>query len=122
MLVKEFYDQIGGNYESVLKRLSKDEIIKKFIIKFISEPSYSNMCRAVEEEDYEKAFSEGHSFKGICANMSFERLEKSAGALTEYLRKSSEKQINKEQCLELVRQVSEDYNVVVDTVKKLESE
>lgn len=32
MLLKECYDAIGGDYESVKHRISKEEIIEKFVI------------------------------------------------------------------------------------------
>ena len=120
MQLKECYDTFGGDYESVKERISKEEIIEKFLIKFLSEPSYENLCRALEYEDYKEAFRAAHSIKGVCANLGFPGLENSSSSLTEYLREKEKQQINKEQCMELFERVSEDYKVVVEAIRKYE--
>ena len=120
MLLKECYDAFGGSYEDVKERIPKDEIIKKFAIKFLSEPSFDNLCQALEGEDYKEAFRAAHSLKGICANLGFQRLEESSSALTELLRGSEEKQVDKEECKEYFERVSKDYKVVVEALKNLE--
>lgn len=122
MLLKECYDAFGGDYESVRQRISKDEIIKKFVIKFLSEPSYDNLCSALESESYEEAFRAAHSLKGVCANLGFKRLEASASELTELLRHSNEEPVDKEKCKEVFERVSVDYNVVVEAAGKLEQD
>lgn len=122
MLLKDCYDAFGGDYESVRQRISKDDIIKKFVIKFLSEPSYDNLCRALESESYEEAFRAAHSLKGVCANLAFKRLEASSGELTELLRHSNEEPVDKEKCKEVFGRVSVDYNAVMDAVRKLEQD
>ena len=122
MLLKDCYDAFGGDYESVRQRLSKDEIIKKFVIKFLSEPSFGNLSSALEREAYEDAFRAAHSLKGVCANLAFKRLEASASELTELLRHSAEEPVDKEKCKEVFECVSVDYNAVVDAVRKFEQD
>lgn len=119
MLLKECYDAFGGSYESVKERISKDEIIKKFVIKFLSEPSYGELCDALETEDYETAFRAAHSLKGVSDNLGFQKLGSSSSLLTECLRGKNEQQIDKQQCKELFESVSEDYNEVMEAVRTL---
>lgn len=120
MLLKECYDALGGDYESVKHRISKDEIIEKFVIKFLSEPSFDNLCSALEREDYDEAFRAAHSLKGVCANLAFIRLEKSTSDLTELLRHSDEVPVDKERCKEAFENVSVDYNTVMEAIRKLD--
>ncbi|MDD6489362.1 MAG: Hpt domain-containing protein [Clostridia bacterium] len=119
MLLKECYDSFGGNYELMKLRISKDEIIKKFVIKFLSEPSFDNLCKALEDEDYVKAFRAAHSLKGVSANLAFQRLENSVSVLTELLRNSETKIIDKEQCKKNLEYVRKDYNDVIEAIRKL---
>lgn len=119
MLLKECYDAFGGSYELVKVRISKDEIIKKFVIKFLSEPSFDNLCRALEDENYVEAFRAAHSLKGISANLAFQRLENSVSVLTELLRDSDKKTVDKEQCKKHMEYVIKDYNDVIEAVRKL---
>ena len=118
MLLKECYDAFGGSYESVKERISKDEIIEKFVKKFLTDQSYSNLCQAVEEENYEEAFKAAHSLKGVCANLGFVNLTASVSELTELLRNSSSKVIDKDECIALFKQVSEDYSQVKESIRK----
>lgn len=120
MLLKDCYEAFGGDYEDVRKRISKDEIIQKFLIKFLSDASYSTLCESLEIKDYVEAFRAAHSLKGISQNFGFKRLEDSASRLTELLRNSEEKQIDEKECEVLFAKVSEDYKMVTDAVKKLE--
>lgn len=112
----------GGSYEGVKQRISKEEMIEKFVLKFLLDPSYELLCRSLEDENYEEAFRAAHSLKGVSQNLSFISLEASSSALTELLRNSNEKQIDKEQCKELLIRVSSDYKAVVEAVRKLKEE
>lgn len=120
MLLKEFYDTIGGGYESVRQRIPKDELIKKFVIKFLTDPSYSDLSQALEKEDYEGAFRAVHTLKGVSANLGFLKLNASSGNLTELLRHRDQETPDKEQCRELFWHVSEDYRAVVSAIGLLD--
>lgn len=117
MKLNEFYDSIGGGYESVKLRLPKDELIEKFVFRFLSEPSYGDLRQSLEEEKYVEAFRAAHSLKGVCANLAFQRLETSSGSLTELLR--IENEIDKAAVEQVFRQVTKDYTEVMDAVRNL---
>lgn len=116
MKLKEFYDAIGGGYEAIKQRIPKDDMIEKFVLRFLSEPTYENLCRRIENEEYEEAFRAVHSLKGISANLGFQRLEKSSGILTELLRNSSAEEIDKNVVNQMLEQITIDYNIVIETI------
>lgn len=120
MTLKECYEDFGGDYESVKVRISNEEIIKKFVIRFLTEPSYDNLCQALEDEAYEDAFRAAHSIKGICANLGFPKLGSSSSLLTEFLRGKDKEQIDQVQCKMLFESMSEDYRTVIESIKRLE--
>ncbi len=120
MILKECYDAFGGDYESVKLRITKDEMLKKFVLKFLSEPSYQNLCEALDGGNYEDAFRAAHSLKGVSANLGFARLEKSSSEMTELLRKSGEKQIDSDMTKQLLETVTGDYNAVIEAIRKLD--
>ena len=122
MLLKECYDSFGGDYVALKQRISNDEIILKFVLKFLNEPSYANLCKSLEEEDYEEAFRAAHSLKGICQNLSFTNLGDSSSALTEVLRNRNEKSFDKVRCEEIFQKVSEDYKAVIGTIRALKKD
>ena len=40
MTVKECYEKMGADYDSVMGRLRKDERVQKFLLKFLNDKSY----------------------------------------------------------------------------------
>ena len=75
-----------GDYDDVLSRLRTDERIKKFLLKVVSDPSFTQLCNALENKDIEEAFRAAHTLKGVSKNMSLTGLAYSASNLTEALR------------------------------------
>lgn len=117
MELRQIYEQMQGDYDSVLGRLSKEDRIKKYLLMFVSKEMDQLITDALEQQDYEKAFREAHNLKGICANLSLDKLEQSASALTEELRKGKpERDISA-----YVQAMQDDYNMTVRVIKQLES-
>lgn len=74
MTIQECYEAIGGNYEDVLRRLRSEALIWKFTLKFLEDQSYSLLKQALGDNNYEEAFRGAHTLKGVCQNLSFDRL------------------------------------------------
>ena len=66
MTIEECYKQLGGDYSNVLSRLSNDAIIRKFLVKFLSDGSCGNIFTNLESGNMEEAFRAAHTLKGIC--------------------------------------------------------
>ena len=74
MTIQECYKAIGGNYEAVLGRLHSEALIQRFTLKFFEDQSYLQLKQALENKNYEDAFRSAHTLKGVCQNLSFDRL------------------------------------------------
>lgn len=86
MTIQECYQQFGGDFVEVRSRLPNETLVKKFITKFLDDNSFSDLQTALEQGDRERAFRAAHTLKGVCANLSMNRLRLSASRLTELLR------------------------------------
>lgn len=75
-----------GDYKDVLSRLSSDEKIKKFLLKLSNDPSFAQLCLAIDNRNLGKAFDAAHTLKGLCKNLSLTGLAYSVSNLTEALR------------------------------------
>lgn len=84
--LNEFYILVGGNYETVLDRLQSEQIIRKFLLRFLKDQTYANLKKAVLEKDPKAAFLAAHTLKGTAANLGLDSLALSASALTEVFR------------------------------------
>lgn len=86
MTVQECYESMGSDYEGVLGRMGSEAMVKRFALKFLDDPSYSNLEKAIAEQNVEEAFRAAHTLKGICLNLGLDRLYKVSAELTEKLR------------------------------------
>ena len=86
MTVKECYECLGADYEDVSCRLRSEERILKFLKMVLKDTSFKDLCDAMEEQDYEKAFRAVHTLKGVLLNLGLTVQGRYAAALTEALR------------------------------------
>ena len=69
MNLKEFYEASGGDYEATVQRIRNEDMLKKFVMKYAADPSYSNLTAAVDDKDWEPAFRLRQSFlRKTCAD------------------------------------------------------
>lgn len=86
MTLQECYAVLGGSCDEVLGRLRSESLVQKFVIKFLSDPSYELLCASMEAENYGEAFRAAHTLKGVCQNLAFTDLYASSAQLCEALR------------------------------------
>ena len=119
MQVEECYQLFKGSYEDVKSRLLKDELIRRLVVKFLADPSYDRLAAAMEQKDYGEAFRAVHTLKGVSQNLSFDCLSESTHLMTEALRQWESPPVDEEACEKLWKQVSADYALVADAIRKL---
>ena len=78
MTIRECYEKMGSDYDTVLERIPSEAIITKFAKKFIDDASYSNLENAMTQNNAEEAFRAVHTLKGICLNLGFDTLYKAS--------------------------------------------
>jgi HPt (histidine-containing phosphotransfer) domain-containing protein len=117
MSLASCYTALGGDYEGVVARLRSEKLVQKFVLKFPNDGSYALLCASLEKRDQEEAFRAAHTLKGVCQNLNFTRLYQSSSRLTDLLRGGWD-----EEALELMKQVTEDYNVTVDAICAFQAE
>lgn len=119
MSLQECYKELGGDYKDVMQRLPSEAMVKKFVLKFMNDKSFENLCNAMDQSDYKQAFIAAHTIKGICQNLSFTRLYQSSMELTDALRESTQ---DLETAEKFFRIVKADYQITADAIRKFESE
>lgn len=117
MTLKDCYNLIGGDYDSVTSRFGGERLVFKYAYKFLEDASFQNLTDMLEIKNVEEAFRAAHTIKGICQNLSFDRLGNSSSLLTEALRAG-----NLPQAVELYPKVKEDYILTKDTLEQLKEE
>ncbi len=86
MTLQDCYAVLGGDYTDVSARLRSDRLVQKFVLKYLDDPSFDQLCAAMAERDHEQAFRAAHTIKGVCQNLGFTRLLESSSLLSDALR------------------------------------
>lgn len=117
MELKEVYERVQGNYDGVMGRLLTEDRVKKFLIKFLDNDMSLNITNALDANDYETAFREAHTLKGVCANLGLDKLQNSSSDLTESLRNGKPDT----DITSLVEAMKADYKLTVEVLNTLKS-
>lgn len=115
MDLKKFFEEVGGNYDTVMSRLPGESLIKKFVLKFKNDPSYDNLKHAIAENDVKAAFMAAHTIKGTAANLGLDLLAQKASDLTEELRNATALPAH-----EFVKALDSAYELTIGKIAELE--
>ncbi len=116
MTLQECYAVIGGDYDAVIGRLRSERMVQKFVLKFLDDGSYDLLRSSLAAENYKEAFRAVHTLKGVCQNLSLNKLEESSSKLTEALREGWSAD-----AAGLVEQVCEDYQQTVEGIQAFQA-
>ena len=109
--LEQAYEQVGGNYQDVLKRLMNEDLVRRFMGKFLDDGSFAALKDALAAKDVDAAFMAAHTLKGVCLNLGFTNLFNPTNEITEVLRAGS-----LEGTEELFSQVEAEYNNVIEAL------
>ena len=65
MTICEFYTVIGGNYDEVLGRLQHEELVRRFVKRFLTDRTHENLVAARNNNDVASAVRAAHTLKGV---------------------------------------------------------
>lgn len=115
MTVKECYEQMGADYEGVLRRMGSETVIRRFALKFLQDPSFNDLKESLQKNDREEAFCAAHTLKGVCLNLGLDELYEVSTEITEKLR--GRESIGSE---DLFKKVEEKYQKTVEAIRGLQ--
>lgn len=117
MGLKEFYESIGENYESVLTRMmGREDFVKKFLLRFFqSDENYQNLEEAMSKNDYENALIYAHTLKGVSVNLSLTPIYTYSSKIVDLLRKNETSQL-----LDTFHTLQQAYETCLDLFKRID--
>ena len=116
MTIKQFYETIDADYEEILTRLGSENLVKKIVLRFLTDPTFAEFEKAYDAKDASKAFLEIHTPKGIASNLGFDKLYEPVYRLTEKLRP---RDFSLEGIDALYQEVKNQYYLVLDALKQV---
>ena len=116
MTLEECYKEMGADLQEVLRRLKTEERIGKFLKRILTDTNYELLCKALEEKNYEQAFTHIHNLKGLAMNLGLTPLLVPAQELCEELRDGEPERDLKP----LLAEVAAAYQKVIGIVERLD--
>lgn len=116
MNLKECYIKFGGDFDGVMGRLRREQLVEKFLFKFLDDKSFGMFETAMSNQNYDEALRAVHTLKGICQNLSFTELFESSSQITNALREN-----DYSKAADMASRLSDDYHQIIHAVEEYRS-
>jgi len=114
------FQEAGWDVDGTRKRLMNDDALyQELLLKYKKDTHLETLHMRLQEEDYEGAFLEAHTLKGIAANLGFVPMKVPAATLTELLRNAKEEASWQADVQEKMKALEKAHKDVVALLEKL---
>lgn len=114
MTVEECYGKFGGDYAGTIDRLGTEELVRKYLLRFLNDPCYSGFVSHFTRHEDREAFQAVHTMKGLSLNLGLTPLTESSSAMTEALRHGRMPGAE-----DLLGKLTEDYHRICGAIREL---
>lgn len=105
---------MGVNLNSTLERfLNNEDLYEKFLVKFLDDENFTELKENLKQNNYEKAYANAHTLKGVCANLGIDSLYHILAPMVEKLRENRYVENSNE-----LEQLEENYNELCSIIKE----
>ena len=119
MILKECYEQFGGDYEGAVRRLGKEERVVKYVGMFKNGNDYQLIESALAEGNKDDAFRNVHNLKGVALNLGITPLHETADVLCEALRPGNPP-VSDDEISNMLKDVKAVYDRVMNSLSNME--
>ena len=74
MTVKEFYENVHGDYQGALNLMISDAFITRMLGKFAENNRFDDLLQSYKDKNFKGVFEASHSLKGVAGNLSLKSL------------------------------------------------
>ncbi len=86
MTLRAFYGCIHSDYDAVMRRMMKEELLLKYLRRFADDENYPALEQAMQAKDYTAAYLAAHTLKGLCLSLGLDAMSVPVIALSKALR------------------------------------
>lgn len=117
MYLNEFYVEIDGDFEAACRRFYSEDMLQKFLIRFLEEPACAELNEALGQHDRDAAIKAAHTLAGQARSFGFTRLAKNGAALVQALRENRDDEV-----ADLRYEVTTEYIRITQAIRSLNGE
>jgi len=121
---EEFRRQLienGADVETTVKRFMGNEgLYVKFLMKFQNDKNYESLQGHIAGGEYEAAFNDAHTLKGVSANLGLNPVYEAASRLVELLRGKKPEEVDAEEVNRVKDELGEKYTLFRKLLKEYE--
>lgn len=87
--------EAGADVETTVRRFMGNEAMyEKFLKKLLDNPNFDNLNVNMEAKNYEEAYKDAHTLKGVAANLGLDPVQKTTSDLVEELRGKKNEEVD----------------------------
>ncbi|MEE1076115.1 MAG: Hpt domain-containing protein [Acutalibacteraceae bacterium] len=114
MTLRDFYNEINGNYNEISSRILNEGRIRKYLDIFLQDNTFTDLCTEIDRNNIQSAYIYAHKLKGLSQNLSLSSLYVYADLITKALQGNN---IKKTICV--LPKLSQEYTRVISGIKSL---
>ena len=115
--MKEKLVEIGVDYDEVIGRfMGKEDFYLRMLKKFLNDKNYEGLKQAVEQKNWQEAFTYAHTVKGVCGNLGLGGILEYIVPLTEEVRSEP---YDEENIVNYMNDASKAYEKTVEVIQSL---
>jgi HPt (histidine-containing phosphotransfer) domain-containing protein len=108
------YKNVGNDYVGMIERFDGNlDLFEQMIRLFMQDKTIEDLQQHVNDQEYEKAFHDAHTLKGVAGNLGLTALHMEASAMTEKLRVNDTTDVEKH-----LAKVEEEYTAFKEMAEK----
>ena len=113
--IKKQLTEAGVDLDKTMERFMNNEALYlKFLKRFPEDPNYAQLKEHISTGDYEEAFRDAHTLKGVAGNLGLDPFYTVVSALTEELRSRKYDRLD-----EFVQDAEENYELLTQIIRQL---
>ena len=118
MTLQELYQEIGGDYNQVLRVLRMEKLVDKHIRKFPGSGAVESLLAAGDNMDPVRLFEAAHAVKGIAGNLGLTGLSEAGSRITEEFRPGNSRKMTDEEVRELLGEIGAMYRKTAAAISR----
>lgn len=117
---KSKLEESGADVQSTLRRfMGKEELYLKFLKKFPEDQNYQKLGESLEAGNYEEAFRNAHTLKGVAANLGLVPVQTVVSGLVEELRNKSAEEVDVPKANAMLQNLKKEYEKFVEIINSI---